>query len=104
MLIYYIVQGAFSHAHFSAWPAAVKTYERSQICQNPTNYDFLGARKAPHFHHITFLHNRSHGYPQFGHGKEYPMNVSNITHEKVINRPQQANSIPGCGALCHYND
>ena len=51
-----------------------------------------------------FLHNRSHGYPQFGHGKEYPMNVSNIAHEKVINRPQQANSIPGCGALCHYND
>ena len=23
---------------------------------------------------------------------------------KVIDRPQQANSIPGCGALCHYND
>ena len=54
MLIYYIVQGAFSHAHFSAWPAAVKTYERSQICQNPTNYDFLGARKVSHFHHIAF--------------------------------------------------
>ena len=53
MLIYYIVQGAFSHAHFSAWPAAVKTYERSQICQNPTNYDFLGARKVP-LHHIAF--------------------------------------------------
>ena len=54
MLIYYIVQGAFSHALKRAWPAAVKTYERSQICQNPTNYDFLGARKVPHFHHIAF--------------------------------------------------
>ena len=53
MPIYYIVQGAFSHARFSAGPAAVKTYERSQICQNPTNYDFLGARKVP-LHHIAF--------------------------------------------------
>ena len=29
-----------------------------------------------------FLHNRGRSYPQLGHGKEYLMNVSNITHEK----------------------
>ena len=98
MLIYYIVQGAFSHAHFSAWPAAVKTYERSQICQNPTNYDFLGARKVP-LHHIAFYTTLvaviSETRPRKG--------VSNerIQHHtrKVIDRPQQANSIPGRGTL-----